>query len=114
MQHTHKYLPRDFRIPFGPFVIPILGALFCLLLLINVTRGTGIRYGIWMGIGHVVYFSYGFWFSKAHQERLKESRVSLEDLVTSSPAYTVDPKDQNSTSSTIETGTIEQAIETRF
>ena len=109
MRYTHKYLPRDFRIPLGPFIIPTLGALFCILLLINVTRGTGIRYGIWMGIGHVVYFSYGFRYSKAHKERLKESRLSLEDMVPSQQGYTVDLGEQESTSSTIE-----PPIESRF
>ena len=108
MRRKHKYLPRGFRIPLGPFVIPTLGALFCILLLINVTRGTGIRYGIWMAIGHVVYFSYGFWYSKAHQDRLQESRLSLEDLVPSPKAYTVDLGDQQSISSTIEPPTESQ------
>ena len=81
MRYTHAYLPRDFRIPFGPFLIPVLGALSCILLLIFITRETGIRYGVWMGVGHIFYFSYGFWFSKVRQERIRQSRSSLNELM---------------------------------
>jgi basic amino acid/polyamine antiporter, APA family len=109
MRHTHKYLPRDFRIPFGPFVIPVLGALFCILLMINVTRGTGIRYGVWMAIGHIVYFSYGFWCSRAHRERLQQARSSLQDLAKSSNVYAIELDEQQSTSSSIK-----QPIEIQF
>jgi APA family basic amino acid/polyamine antiporter len=58
-------LPRPFKAPLGP-VTPIVGAALCLLLLMTLmtnphTRDFFLRYVIG---GIVVYFIYGFWFSK--------------------------------------------------
>jgi basic amino acid/polyamine antiporter, APA family len=64
MHFTHKDVPRGFRVPFGPWIMPPIGALLCLLLMITSSKETGIRLAIWMGIGQVVYFSFGFWHSK--------------------------------------------------
>ena len=77
MRCTHKEFPAPFRLPFGRWLIPVLGILLCILLLSNTTKGTGIRFGIWMAIGHIIYFSYGFWRSKA---RLKERRRACENV----------------------------------
>jgi APA family basic amino acid/polyamine antiporter len=66
MRYTHNDIPRSFQVPYGPWLVPILGILLCILLLINTTGETAIRLGIWIGVGHVVYFSYSFWNSKGH------------------------------------------------
>jgi amino acid transporter len=84
MRFTHGDMPRSFRVPFGPWLIPVIGCLLCILLLINTTKGTAIRFGIWMAVGQIVYFSYAFRHSRA---RLQERRDSLTDNSEPAPSY---------------------------
>jgi APA family basic amino acid/polyamine antiporter len=51
--------PRPFRTPFVPWV-PIFGIAVCLYLMINLPAATWIRFGIWLLIGVVIYFAYGY------------------------------------------------------
>ncbi len=81
MRYTHEDIPRSFQVPLGPWLIPFVGILLCILLLIGTTKGTAIRFGIWMGIGHIVYFSYGFWHSKARLHKRQNSFISMTELV---------------------------------
>ncbi len=57
-------IPRTFRVPGGPFVVPILGALTSGILMYTATTATIIRLFLWMAIGLVVYFAYGRKHSK--------------------------------------------------
>lgn len=57
-----------FKVPFGPWLVPVLGMLSCILLLVNTSKGTAIRFGVLMAIGHVVYFSYSFWHSTLREQ----------------------------------------------
>jgi basic amino acid/polyamine antiporter, APA family len=57
-------LPRAFKAPGGPFVVPILGALTSGLLMYTATTATIIRLFAWMAIGLVIYFFYGRHHSK--------------------------------------------------
>ena len=89
MRFTHKGVPRNFQVPFGPWVIPLLGAILCLLLICCATAGTAMRFGIWTGIGQIIYFSYGFWRSKYNRlpERSRTSTTSdLHDSLAEGPA----------------------------
>jgi len=81
MHYTHDDMPRSFRVPLGPWLIPLVGILLCILLLTGTTKGTAIRFGIWMGIGHIVYFSYGFWHSKARLQKRQRSFISITELI---------------------------------
>ena len=81
MNYTHPHLPRIFRIPFGRWLVPILGMLVCILLLINTTKATAARFGVWMAIGHIVYFLYGFWHSRAHVLKDQNTDVCMDDIV---------------------------------
>jgi len=56
-------LHRPFKTPFVP-VIPILSALVSLALMVFLTRATWERLIIWMVIGLVIYFAYGYRKSK--------------------------------------------------
>ena len=49
---------RPFRVPGVP-IVPVLGILFCLLLMAGLPLDTWLRLIIWMAIGLVVYFTYG-------------------------------------------------------
>ena len=57
LRHTRPDLPRAFRTP-AVTVVAALAVLLCLYLMLNLTGGTWVRFGIWMLIGFVVYFAY--------------------------------------------------------
>jgi APA family basic amino acid/polyamine antiporter len=58
--------PRAFRTPFVPLV-PILGILSCLYLMLGLPWITWVRFGIWLIVGMVIYFFYGFRRSHLHR-----------------------------------------------
>ncbi|MBF0619092.1 MAG: amino acid permease [Candidatus Omnitrophica bacterium] len=49
---------RTFSVPFSP-VTPLIGAAACIFLMTALPMVTWIRFWVWLGIGVVVYFSYG-------------------------------------------------------
>jgi basic amino acid/polyamine antiporter, APA family len=59
LRRTRPDLPRAFRTPFVS-VVPILAALLCLLLMLNLAYQTWYRFLGWMVIGLVVYAAYGY------------------------------------------------------
>ncbi len=59
LRRTRPDLERGFRVPFVP-LIPILSILACLWLMLNLSVETWIRFVVWMVVGVVVYFSYGY------------------------------------------------------
>ncbi|HEX8898400.1 MAG TPA: amino acid permease, partial [Chthoniobacterales bacterium] len=50
--------PRPFRVPFVP-LFPILGTIFCLVLMLSPPVETWIRFFVWLAIGMLIYFGYG-------------------------------------------------------
>jgi APA family basic amino acid/polyamine antiporter len=58
--------PRAFRTPWVPLV-PVLGVSSCLYLMLGLPWITWIRFGLWLVVGLVVYFSYGFRRSAVQQ-----------------------------------------------
>ena len=50
--------PRPFRAPLVPLT-PIISILTCLYLMLQLPRVTWIRFGLWLLLGLVIYFSYG-------------------------------------------------------
>jgi APA family basic amino acid/polyamine antiporter len=58
LRRTRPDLERAFRTPWVP-VVPILAALACLFLMLNLTDHTWYRFVIWMVLGIVIYFTYG-------------------------------------------------------
>ncbi len=58
MRIRHPEAHRPFKVPFFP-VFPILGILFCLLLMFSLPSENWWRLIIWLLIGMVIYFSYG-------------------------------------------------------
>jgi APA family basic amino acid/polyamine antiporter len=51
-------LKRPFTVPFSP-VVPILAALACLYLMLNLDVLTWIRFAVWLALGLAIYFFYG-------------------------------------------------------
>ena len=68
LRRTRAEVPRPFRTPLVPLV-PILGALTCLVQMFALPLDTWLRLLIWMGIGLVIYFSYSRHHSKLNQPR---------------------------------------------
>jgi basic amino acid/polyamine antiporter, APA family len=57
LRRARPDLPRPFRVPLTP-ALPILSALASLWLMLNLQSATWIRFGVWMAVGLVVYFTY--------------------------------------------------------
>ncbi len=58
MRRTHPKAERPFRVPLFPLV-PILGILFCLVLMFSLPAENWLRLIVWLVIGAVIYFGYG-------------------------------------------------------
>ncbi|MFI6927368.1 amino acid permease [Nonomuraea spiralis] len=63
LRRTRPDLERGFRVPLVP-LLPILSVLACLYLMLNLPLETWLRFVIWMVIGVVVYFGYGYRHSR--------------------------------------------------
>jgi len=59
LRRTRPDLPRPFRMPWVP-VLPALSALVALLLMLGLPRATWERLILWMAVGIVFYFAYGY------------------------------------------------------
>jgi basic amino acid/polyamine antiporter, APA family len=56
-------LERSFRVPLSPF-LPVLAALVCVYLMLNLSLETWLRFLVWMILGFVIYFVYGYRHSR--------------------------------------------------
>ena len=78
--HPARPAPRSFRVPAAPLVAT-LAVLSCVYLMLNLPGETWLRFVIWMALGFVVYFAYGYRHSRVgaaaeqrrHAERGSES-----------------------------------------
>jgi APA family basic amino acid/polyamine antiporter len=57
LRRRRPELPRAFRVPFSP-VLPIVSAVLCLYLMLNLTTLTWVRFGAWLVVGIAIYFAY--------------------------------------------------------
>ncbi|HJU74214.1 MAG TPA: amino acid permease [Gemmatimonadaceae bacterium] len=71
LRRTAPHLPRPFRTPAVP-LIPILGALACLLQMVALPLSTWLRLFVWLALGLVLYFVYGARYSTIR--RAKDER----------------------------------------
>ena len=69
MRKRRPDLPRSFKMPGNPWV-PILIALACLWLMLNLTVLTWIRFVVWLACGFAIYFCYSYRHSRLGQHRL--------------------------------------------
>lgn len=70
-------LKPAFRVPFGP-VIPIVSALLCTYLMLNLAIETWMYFVVWLVIGVVIYFAYGRGHSRLNAEDVAENTASAE------------------------------------
>jgi APA family basic amino acid/polyamine antiporter len=63
LRKTRPDIERPFRTPFVP-LIPILGALICFVQMAALPMDTWLRLIIWMALGFIIYFAYGYRHSK--------------------------------------------------
>src|SRR6266481_3899335 len=63
LRRTQPSRPRPFRVPFVP-LFPILGVIFCFVLMLSLPLETWGRFVGWLVIGLIIYGCYGFWRSK--------------------------------------------------
>jgi APA family basic amino acid/polyamine antiporter len=69
LRRTRPDLPRPFRMPLVP-LLPILSALVSFLLMLSLPWSTWERLMLWMAIGVIFYFAYGY-----RKSRLRNVRV---------------------------------------
>ena len=63
LRRTRPDLPRSFKTPLYPFT-PIMGMICCAGLILSLKADTWITFGVWMVLGLIIYFAYGFRKSK--------------------------------------------------
>lgn len=71
MRRKRPDVRRSFSIPGNPWV-PILVALACFWLMLNLTVLTWIRFVVWLVIGFIIYFGYSYRHSRLGNEKLKD------------------------------------------
>jgi len=59
--------PKSFKVPLYPY-LPWLSFIFCIVLMTQLRLFTWVAFVIWLIIGLIVYFSYGYWHSLTRQE----------------------------------------------
>lgn len=74
LRRTRPDLPRAFRVPLVP-ALPIVSALACFWLMLNLPADTWLRFVVWMAIGLGVYWLYSW----------QHSRLATRDVETRTP-----------------------------
>jgi APA family basic amino acid/polyamine antiporter len=66
LRYTDPDRPRPFRCPLSPW-FPIAGIILCLMLMLSLPGENWLRLIVWLCVGLVIYFSYGYWHSRLRQ-----------------------------------------------
>jgi APA family basic amino acid/polyamine antiporter len=82
LRRTRPDLPRPFRMPLVP-LLPALSALVAFVLMLGLPRATWERLIIWMAIGIVFYFTYGY--RRSHLRAARPVRAAGASLEGSRP-----------------------------
>ena len=60
LRHKEPTRARPFKVPFGPWLLPMLGAASCFFLMYYLPQPSWFRFAAWLLIGLAVYLSYGY------------------------------------------------------
>jgi APA family basic amino acid/polyamine antiporter len=63
LRRTRPDMPRPYRVPWSP-LLPILGVVFAVYLMTDLPVDTWIRFVVWLALGVIIYFTYGYRHSK--------------------------------------------------
>ncbi|GAB2472970.1 amino acid permease [Streptosporangium sandarakinum] len=66
LRRTRPELPRSFRTPFFP-VTPILGVIFCFVVMAGLAPVTWLAFAAWMAVGLLAYLLYGYRHSRLNR-----------------------------------------------
>ncbi|MDJ0319558.1 amino acid permease [Pseudarthrobacter sp. PS3-L1] len=80
LRRARPELERTFRVPLFPLT-PILGAVMCGYLMLNLGADTWVVFGLWMAVGIAFYFGYG----RRHSKVAALSTAEYLELSVSSP-----------------------------
>ncbi len=72
LRRARPDLPRPFKTPLVPLV-PILGALMCLIQMLALPFDTWLRLFVWLLIGFIIYFTYGRKHSTVQLQKAEQS-----------------------------------------
>jgi APA family basic amino acid/polyamine antiporter len=67
LRHTAPDAARPFRTPWVP-VVPLLGMAICMFMMVLLPADTWMRLAVWLGIGLLIYFTYGRHHSRARDK----------------------------------------------
>ncbi|XP_021337047.1 high affinity cationic amino acid transporter 1b isoform X4 [Danio rerio] len=73
----------SFKVPLLPF-LPVLSMFINVYLMMQLDKGTWMRFAIWMVIGFIIYFGYGIW----HSTEAALARSETEDINAFKPTTT--------------------------
>ncbi|MDA0638468.1 amino acid permease [Nonomuraea sp. MCN248] len=75
LRRTRPDLKRSFRAPLVP-LLPILSVLACLYLMLNLPVETWLRFLVWMVLGALLYFTYGYRHSRMTRAAQEQPEAS--------------------------------------
>ncbi len=71
---------RGFRVPLGPWVVPMLGAGSCIFLMVYLPPSSWWRFIGWLVLGMAIYFSYGYSHSVVGRESGRPAKSPGQNL----------------------------------
>jgi APA family basic amino acid/polyamine antiporter len=77
LRHKDPHRARPFKVPFGPYLLPGLGAISCAFLIYFLPEGSYWRFVGWLALGLAVYLSYGYTRSAVGQKLGRPTRSPL-------------------------------------
>ena len=72
--------PRSFRVPLGPWLIPMLGAASCIFLMVYLPPTSWWRFIGWLILGMSIYFAYGYTHSVVGRESGRPAKPPGQNL----------------------------------
>ena len=77
LRYKDPHRHRPFKVPFGPYLLPGLGAISCAALIYFLPEGSYWRFVGWLALGLAVYMSYGYTRSAVGQKMGRPSRTPV-------------------------------------